>query len=412
MYKFKKYFLLIASVALFGEIYFYPFNTSLRISAGIIALNLVILILDDVSVYTASILSGITIFLLRSIMGTLLAYSSIAEVVQYNFPSGIYYFIYGFFVFTLGIRKYREKFVTAIFLLAAADSISNIVEALIRDKTITLPMIQVFILVGLARSTIAYFVYLLYKKQELFVLSREHQKRYSQLNILISDIQAEMFYLKKSMGDIEKVMSKSYKLYETYKENRELQEDTLEIAREVHEIKKDYYRVLSGFDGFLKNFEKQGAMSLSDMVDIIQENTHRYLTEREKHVSIQFRFSDDFPLKKYYNLFTILNNLIINAIDANASGGMIDVSEYSDQDNIFFRVSDRGEGICEDILPYIFNPGFTTKYDENTGKPSTGIGLSHVKNIVDELQGNISAASDAETGTTFRIAIPKKSLME
>ncbi len=62
-------------------------------------------------------------------------------------------------------------------------------------------------------------------------------------------------------------------------------------------------------------------------------------------------------------------------------------------------------------MPYIFNPGFTTKFDQNTGgEPSTGIGLAHVKNIVEHLKGTIIVESKKNIGTTFKISIPLDSL--
>ncbi|HYF84535.1 MAG TPA: sensor histidine kinase [Clostridia bacterium] len=410
MDKLKKYLLPAIFVALFGEIYFYPINSSLRISAGIIALNLIVLIADDISEYYTAVFAGVIVFLLRIIIGVYFSGIPFTDIIQYNLPSVAYYLAYGFLILLLRIRKYKEHFFPAIFLFSLTDSLSNTVEVLIRDGIVSFDIIQVFILIGLVRSIAAYFIYLLYKNQELFILRREHQKRYSQLNILISDIQAEMFYLKKSMGDIENVMSKSYKLYEKHKENEDLQEDTLNIAREVHEIKKEYYRILSGFQSFLKSFENNGTMTLKDMHAIIKDNTNRYLSEHEKKITMHFNFRDDFKLKKYYSLFTILNNLIINAIDACDIDGIIKVSEKSDEDNIYFCVEDNGVGIEKDILPYIFNPGFTTKYYDN-GKASTGIGLSHVKNIVEELRGNINVGSALEAGTIFEITLPKNSLL-
>jgi len=410
MEKIKKYLIFAFTVALLGEIYFYPINSSLRISAGIIALNLIILIADGVSGHYAAISSGIAVFILRSIVGIYFSGIPFSNVVQYNFPSIIYYFSYGFLVLLLGVRKYKENFLTVIFLFGLADSLSNVAEILIRERLVSFHMVQVFVITGLARSIAAYFVYILYKNQELYVLRREHQKRYGQLNILISDIQAEMFYLKKSMRDIEKVMSKSYKLYEKYKENEELQEDALDIAREVHEIKKDYHRVLNGFQSFLKGFENNGTITLKDMLSIIKDNTNRYLSEQGKKITIHFDFKDDFQLKKYYSLFTILNNLITNSIDACGDMGIIRVWEKTCEDSISFCVEDNGEGIEADILPYIFNPGFTTKYHDS-GKPSTGIGLSHVRNIVDELQGSIDVKSDLKAGAAIEITIPKNSLL-
>ena len=69
------------------------------------------------------------------------------------------------------------------------------------------------------------------------------------------------------------------------------------------------------------------------------------------------------------------------------------------------------EGIEEDMLDYIFNPGFTTKFDERSGVPSTGIGLSHVQGMISELGGNISVSSQKDGETVFEIIIPKKILI-
>lgn len=410
MNRIKKYLLPVVSIALFGEIYIYPLNSSLRISAGIIALNLIILIIDDISEYHTAVFAGAAVFLLRSAVGICFSRIPFGDAVLYNLPATAYYLAYGFLSILLRIRKHKEHFLTGIFLLTFADTLSNTVELLIRDRVISFQIVQVFVLIGLARSIAAYFIYILYKKQELFILSREHQKRYSQLNILIADIQAEMFYLRKSAGDIEKVMGKSYELYDKYKGNSGLQEDALNIAREIHEIKKDYYRVLSGFQSFLKSFENNGTMTLKDMLAIIRDNTNRYLSEHGKKITIYFNFLDDFQLKGYYHLFTIINNLIANAIDACGSDGIIKVWEKSYESSICFGVEDNGDGIENDVLPYIFNPGFTTKYCDN-GKASTGIGLSHVKNIVEELQGSIKVKSAIKAGTIFEITIPKNSIL-
>lgn len=413
MKKLKKYLLPILCVALFGEIYFYPFSGSFRFSAGVIVLNLIILILDGVSQFKMALLSGISVFLLRSLIDIFFENGTFQYIYQQNFPSAIYYLFYGTLAVLLSIKKYKEKILVGISVLSAMDSMSNIVEALIRNGYINFNMVQIIVLVALVRSITAYIIYIMYRNQELFIQKREHQKRYSQLNLLVSDIQAEMFYLKKSMADIEKVMSKSYKLYEKYKDDKELQEDTLDIAREVHEIKKDYNRVLGGFESFLKKFENNDLMTLGDMKAIIEENTNRYLDSKDltNNISIEFDFRDNFSLNKYYSLFTVLNNLIVNALEACTSGGIIKVTENSDNDNIYFCVEDNGVGIEEEILPYIFNPGFTTKYYHETGKASTGIGLAHVKNIVEELGGSIKVDSTPEKGTLFTVALPKKSLL-
>ncbi len=410
MKKLKKYIIFMLSVAIFGEFYFYPFASNLRFSAGVIALNLIILVTDDIQEFYIALYSGLSVFLLRSAISLLFSEVPPIDIIQSNLPAVSYYIAYGLLIWVLGFRKHKENLTTVILLFTIIDSLSNILEALVRQQEITFIVMKIIVMVGFARSIFSYFIYLLYKKQELFIQAREHQKRYIQLNALISNIQAEMFYLKKSTIDIERIMSKSYELYQRYKQIDHLKEATLDIAREVHEIKKDYLRVLGGFENFIHTFEEDDAMRLTDMWIIIRDNTNRYLKENQKNITLHFDFQDNFLLKKYYHLFTVINNLITNAIDACNKEGQINLYQKSDHDFVYFYIEDNGIGIDEDIVPYIFNPGFTTKYNEQTGIASTGIGLSHVKNIMDELEGTIHFESITNKGTRFTLKVPKKIL--
>lgn len=409
MSKTKKYIIISLIVSLFGELYFYPFESGLKFSAGVIIFNLCVLMMEDMSEIKMAILCGLGVFITRNIIGVLLLHHDIIDTVVINFPSLVYYLTYGVLLKATKVKKYKNNIVNTILILALTDSLCNIFEAVMRNG-INLYIVRIIIFVGFIRGSITYLAYLTYKKQKLFILNSEHQKRYRSLNLLISNIQAEMFYLKKSMKDIEKVMSKSYSLYETYKNNEYLSEKTLDIAREVHEIKKDYYRVLKGFEALIDNFENEDAMTLSNIFTIIKDNTSRYIKESNKVLGITFHFQKDFTVKVHHNLFVMLNNLIINSIDDCENSGSIKITESEDADNIYFDITDTGKGIEQDIIPYIFNPGFTTKYDDITGKASTGIGLSHVKNIIDELGGHIEVKSEGNIGTTFMLKIPKNSL--
>jgi CheY-like chemotaxis protein len=66
-------------------------------------------------------------------------------------------------------------------------------------------------------------------------------------------------------------------------------------------------------------------------------------------------------------------------------------------------VSDSGPGIPDHILSKIFDPFFTTKPVGD----GTGMGLSVVHGIVENLRGHISVQSSVGAGTTFLVVIPE-----
>lgn len=127
----------------------------------------------------------------------------------------------------------------------------------------------------------------------------------------------------------------------------------------------------------------------------------------------------------------VLINLVVNARDAMpAAGGTITIgtenttfnkennsrmpNSSSSRDNraaaaqnagdyVLLFVSDTGVGITEEIKDKIFEPFFTTK---ELGK-GTGLGLSTVYGIVEQSGGHIMVESQPQTGTTFRIYLPR-----
>jgi len=99
----------------------------------------------------------------------------------------------------------------------------------------------------------------------------------------------------------------------------------------------------------------------------------------------------------------IFLNLLINAVDAMADGGVIAISLASDDDaGLTITVRDSGAGIPEAVLATIFDPFFTTK----AAGHGNGLGLVVVRGIVVEHGGRIEASSEAGNGTEFRIWLP------
>ena len=108
----------------------------------------------------------------------------------------------------------------------------------------------------------------------------------------------------------------------------------------------------------------------------------------------------------------VINNLIINSIQALPEGGIIDISADNIQvtkdqglpinEGRYIKISvrDQGKGITQENLPRIFDPYFTTK------KKGNGLGLATSYSIIKTHGGHITAKSEVGVGTTFYIYLP------
>ncbi|WP_108518354.1 PAS domain-containing sensor histidine kinase [Bradyrhizobium algeriense] len=109
---------------------------------------------------------------------------------------------------------------------------------------------------------------------------------------------------------------------------------------------------------------------------------------------------------------TALVNLVVNARDAMAGGGVITISahnvtpggEAGAGGQVAISVEDTGAGIAPDILGKIFDPFFTTK---PIGK-GTGLGLSQVHGFAHQAGGTVKVASELGKGTRITILLPRK----
>ena len=99
-------------------------------------------------------------------------------------------------------------------------------------------------------------------------------------------------------------------------------------------------------------------------------------------------------------LKVILQNIIINAIQAVECGGEISIKCCRKQGMADIRIRDNGGGIKIHPVEKIFEPFVTTK------EMGTGIGLWITKRLVDTLEGNIQVDTEKPGETAFLLSIP------
>jgi signal transduction histidine kinase/ActR/RegA family two-component response regulator len=177
-----------------------------------------------------------------------------------------------------------------------------------------------------------------------------------------------------------------------------------EIKENINRIEKIIKRVL--------DFAKP-PVTTSDEIDLnelTQESVKFWSSKlRNSDIRLNLNLKDGLPPVQgdVIGLQQVINNVVLNAIEAMDQGGNINIrtsqgvsSIGESKDAVYLRVSDTGPGIQKDHQEDIFNPFFTTKA---TG---TGLGLSISHQIIKRQGGAFSFESGPDAGTTFIIELP------
>ncbi|MEX0715106.1 MAG: ATP-binding protein [Planctomycetaceae bacterium] len=124
--------------------------------------------------------------------------------------------------------------------------------------------------------------------------------------------------------------------------------------------------------------------------------------KRKKGKTIVTNYADDLPRVRVVRdqFVQVFLNLVLNALDATAEGGEIEIATAFEAGRIHVAIRDDGHGIAAADRERIFQPYFTTK---PTG---TGLGLFVCRRIVEQAGGGIELTETSPRGTTFEVEIP------
>jgi PAS domain S-box-containing protein len=159
----------------------------------------------------------------------------------------------------------------------------------------------------------------------------------------------------------------------------------------------------------------RGGSPVKDTVDL--EQLVRESAEFVAHgSSVRLRFFVDEDIQPVLvdrgQTGQVVDNLVINAIQASPDGGFVDIhlANITHEENsslplygrryVKISVQDYGTGISREHLDKVFDPYFTTK------KMGSGLGLSICFSIVKKHGGHITAQSTPGRGSIFEVYLP------
>ncbi len=236
------------------------------------------------------------------------------------------------------------------------------------------------------------------EKQKLLEASQNYQKLES-LGILAGGIAHDFNNLLSGLyGNIDLAIHKTH--------DKEIEEYLSEAKNTINRTRDLTQQLLT--------FAKGGApvQKVGKLFPFIQETAKFALSG--SNVACDFDIQEDLWYCSFdqNQIGQVIDNLVINAIQAMPDGGTINISarntthkkskltKHKLSDMIKISVQDSGVGIPKEMLSNIFDPFFTTK------SKGHGLGLTTCYSIINRHDGFIEVESIPGKGTTFHIYLP------
>ena len=415
--------LMLLAVPIAGELKFHPFQDEFRVSFGTTAFFFLLLWLRPSLL--AGILTGIIVVLFRIILDFFyLDAFSFLHSFHMHLPAFFFYTTFAclFSVFRVNTLHHRPLLVGILGTLG--EITANLVELSFRSPSwegvFQLSVVGQIAVIAVIRSFFVLSFFSMIQLRHAKWMEQEQRIRNERVLMLVSNLYEESIHLKKTLHQVEDITRECYELYREMKERIEVADGNkyakklLLIAGQVHEVKKDNQRIYAGLSKLISDENARDYMPLGELVTIVVHAQEKYARLLDKHICFTSRVEIPYLSCHIYTTLSLINNLVANSVEAITDRGMVSISVTMNETEewIRFCIADDGPGIAVKDVELLFIPGFTTKYD-GRGNPSTGIGLSYVKEMITNLQGNIDITESAEGYTTvFDIRLPVASLIQ
>ncbi|QAA30496.1 sensor histidine kinase [Clostridium manihotivorum] len=188
--------------------------------------------------------------------------------------------------------------------------------------------------------------------------------------------------------------------------------------------REEYLEVISEKGEFLRNLiEEFFVLSKFDSGDIVLKPSIINITEVVRRCMLSFlkdlegsSFELDLNIgeKEIFieadegSIYRVIHNLVSNAIRYGDAGKMLGVRLEEVKNQVELTIWDKGSGVAEEELPYIFKRLYTVDKSRNSKAKGSGLGLTIVKKIVEKHGGTIEVKSKPYEKTEFKIVLNKQ----
>ncbi len=149
------------------------------------------------------------------------------------------------------------------------------------------------------------------------------------------------------------------------------------------------------------SFSAQQSMTPTDY--LLDAAVRRWSRVTERPLVIEARAGGELSCVRP-DIGLLLDNLIENALRHTPDGSKVMLAARARGRRLVLEVSDEGDGIPDDALPYVFDRFYRARTADGTR--GSGLGLAIVKAIAETHNGTVGVESELGIGTTFRVELP------
>lgn len=186
------------------------------------------------------------------------------------------------------------------------------------------------------------------------------------------------------------------------RDNEAVDPSTRSIGEEIGRAVESAALVVAHLLKLGESAHAKGPIDLASTVQLMVPVLRRIFRSADATLAASYAEAPLLIDAKPAEVHQVVMNLLLNAREAMASEGTVDMSVRRSGDDAVLTVSDSGVGIPPEHLERIFEPGFTTNQD----KGGSGFGLTNVRATLLASGGSVSVASVSGQGTTVTVRWP------
>src|SRR6056297_1765568 len=275
---------LIAFIDIGASLFYFDYLVQeFRITLSVITLPVLLYIYRELKPLPTVIYVGIISILGRSLFSSLSGDTFIEAFIG-SYPELGFYFMYGvlyqYFYSKFENFDYTYWFASIVMCDFLGNTSEIMTRALISGNFEILKDTLKLLLIAGIRGGVAFLIIISINYYQLLLKRKEHEERYRRLLVFSSELESEIYYMNMNIDFVEKVMANSYNLYEKLSKDEKFKNEgeiALQIAKEVHEVKKNYIGVIEGIEDIMGKRIEKIDMYFSDTAEILRDILRVYI---------------------------------------------------------------------------------------------------------------------------------------